>query len=312
MWAFDADNFDGDPLRRVTTMECGPFAPKEDPEHDDFAPPSDADTEYERIRVHCAELTAPAAPTEIMQPIDTQITGTKCEVQSDTHVDRVRLRKRIRGDVADPLDSAPKPKRQAFPPPPPWDQSPLLTTAPAADSNDIRSNEATTAAPAPTTANAVWVQAEGSSGHEIPDGVRSIDLARAIKKREQKRRWYWANREKMTEHLRRYYMANRDMSRKYYRTNREAKLNYARKYRVSAVTKQKRRERDRRYYLANREACEKRTERQRRWYLANRDRVINNTLTVGNEPQVPFGSIAKCPRDTLQFLQSVPGTLCSF
>ena len=45
MWAFDADNFDGDPLRRVTTMECGPFAPKEDPEHDDFAPPSDAHSE---------------------------------------------------------------------------------------------------------------------------------------------------------------------------------------------------------------------------------------------------------------------------
>ena len=33
--------------------------------------------------------------------------------------------------------------------------------------------------------------------------------------------------------------------------------------------------------------------------------------TVGNEPQVPFGSIAKCPRDTLQFLQSVPGTHCN-
>ena len=76
MWAFDADNFDGDPLRRMTTMECGPFAQNDDPEHDDFAPPSDADNEYERIRVYCAELTAPAVPTEIMQPIDTRITGT--------------------------------------------------------------------------------------------------------------------------------------------------------------------------------------------------------------------------------------------
>ena len=31
----------------------------------------------------------------------------QCEAQRDTHVDRVRLRKRIRDDVVDPLDSAP-------------------------------------------------------------------------------------------------------------------------------------------------------------------------------------------------------------
>ena len=63
------------------------FAPKEDPEHDDFAPRSDTDSEYRRIRVSepvgrtdyadrirkgqaiapaapsCADSTAPAAPS---------------------------------------------------------------------------------------------------------------------------------------------------------------------------------------------------------------------------------------------------------
>ena len=57
-------------------MEGRPFTPKEDPEHDDVAPPSDTDSEYRHIRVYEAagrtdyadrirrgQATAPAAPS---------------------------------------------------------------------------------------------------------------------------------------------------------------------------------------------------------------------------------------------------------
>ena len=63
----------------------------------------------------------------------------KCEVQRCIEA----MPKRVRDDVADPLGSAPNPKKQAFPPPlpPPGDQPPLLTTAPAAHNSDTQSNE---------------------------------------------------------------------------------------------------------------------------------------------------------------------------
>ena len=93
--------------------------------------------EYERVLL--PEGLIPGLPigTEVLQPIDSRLqeclyckfwirpgkgdtsgkyhkfcATRKCEVQSDTHVDRVRLRKRIRDYVADQIDSAPKPKNK--------------------------------------------------------------------------------------------------------------------------------------------------------------------------------------------------------
>ena len=67
------------------------------PDPDQLIPPGKRDTRG-KYRKYCA--------------------ARKCEVQSDTHIDRVRLRKRIRDDVVDPLESSPTPKKQARTPKP--------------------------------------------------------------------------------------------------------------------------------------------------------------------------------------------------
>ena len=159
-----------------------------------------------------------------MQPIDTQITGTKCEVQSDTHVDRVRLSERIGDDVADPLDSAPKPKKEAFPSPlpPPGDQPPLLTTAPPAHNNDTQSNEATASEPELTASNSEKKEARAKRIIEIRKRWRAANLE---KLREQQRMWYAANREKVSTQKRMWSRANREQvnerNRKWRAANRE-------------------------------------------------------------------------------------------